>query len=304
MIAATEFGINTDGSVFHLHLHPEDVADIAFLVGDQDRVDMFKDFFSEIELEKRSREFHTLTGIYKGCRMTALSTGIGTDNIDIALTELDGLANIDFHTREPRSEHRSLTLIRIGTSGAIQPEIPVGAYVFSHYAIGLDNVLNYYAGRDKVCDAAMEKAFLEQVRWDRHLHDPYFVKADEEIARAFAPWTIKGMTLSSSGFYGPQGREVRTGLAMPHMLEDFENFRYDTPDGEQWKITNFEMESSVLFGLSRILGHRAGTVCSCIGNRYHKATNMDYHALIHELVERSLDTALLIHSSGVRHPRV
>jgi len=289
MIAATEFSVNPDGGVFHLHLRPEEVADIVILVGDQDRVDMFKDFFSNIEIERRSREFHALTGYYRGVRMTALSTGIGTDNIDITLTELDGLANIDFATMEPRSTHRSLTLLRIGTSGAIQPEIPVGGFVFSHYAIGLDNVLNYYASRDAVCNLEMERAFLEQVRWDKHLHDPYFVKADEGIAKAFESWTIKGMTLSSSGFYGPQGRVVRTGLAMPHMLEDFEAFRY-REGGENWKITNFEMESSVLFGLARILGHRAGTVCSCIGNRYHKATNLNYHALIHELIQKSLDT--------------
>lgn len=291
MIPATEFSVHQDGSVFHLHLRPEDIADIIFLVGDQDRVDMFKDFFERIDLEKRSREFHTLTGWYKGRRMTALSTGIGTDNIDIAVTELDGLANIDLRTMEPKEEHRSLTLIRIGTSGAIQPDIPVGGYVFSHYAVGLDNVLNYYAGRDEVCDADMEKSFLEQVRWNRHLHDPYFVKADEALAEAFSPWTIKGMTLSASGFYGPQGRVVRAGIAMPEMLEDFENFRYTAPDGQEWRLTNFEMESSVLFGLSKILGHRAGTVCSCIGNRYHKATNTDYHALIHTLVEKTLDTA-------------
>lgn len=290
MIAVTEFSVNADGGVFHLHLRPEEVADIVILVGDQDRVDMFKDFFSDIEMEKRAREFHSLTGYYRGVRMTALSTGIGTDNIDIAMTELDALANIDFKTMTPRDNHRSLTLLRIGTSGAIQPEIPVGAYVFSHYAIGLDNVLNYYAQRNAVCDSDMEKSFLKQVRWGANMHKPYFVKADEGLTRAFESWTIKGMTLSSSGFYGPQGRVVRTGLAMPNMLEDFENFRYSAQDGKEWKITNFEMESSVLFGLSRILGHHAGTVCSCIGNRYHKATNLDYHALIHTLIGKSLDS--------------
>lgn len=292
MIPASEFIISPDREVFHLRLRPDELADTVILVGDQDRVEMFKDFFDFIEMEKRSREFHSLTGWYHGKRITALSTGIGTDNIDIVLTELDGLVNIDFDTREPKEKHTSLRIVRIGTSGAIQPDIPVGGFVFSHCAAGLDNVLNYYAGRDEVCDLAMEKAFLQQVRWSPHLHDPYFVRASECMIEAFAPWTYKGLTMSSSGFYGPQGREVRAGIAMPHMLEDFESFRYTDGAGEDWRITNFEMECSAIFGLGRILGHEVGTVCACIVNRHHKSTGIDYHAVMHELIEKTMDTII------------
>lgn len=290
MIPATEFSISPARECFHLHLRPEDIADTVILVGDPERVDMFREFCEHIEFEKQAREFHTLTGIFYGKRLTVLSTGIGTDNIDIAVTELDGLANIDFDTHEPRKEHRSLNLLRIGTSGSIQPDLPVGCYVFSHYAIGLDNVLHYYADCPKVCEESIAESFLAQVAWNPKLHQPYAVKCSDSLAAAFEQWAIPGVTLSSSGFYGPQGRSVRTGIAMPHMLDDFENFSWNDTAGKSWRITNFEMESSVLYGLGRILGHNVGTVCSCIGNRHNKATNLDYHSLIRTLVEKSLHT--------------
>ena len=287
-IPDTEFNISPEGRVYHLQLRADEISDRIILVGDQDRVDLFKKFLSDIELDRRSREFHTVTGRYKGQRVTVLSTGIGTDNVDICVTEHDGLANIDAATHEPKKEHKSLTLLRVGTSGALQPDIEVGSFVFSHAAVGLDNVLNWYAGRDEVCDLAMEKAFLEQVSWNRHLHDPYFVEADAELESRFDGCTVKGVTLSAPGFYGPQGREVRAALAMPDMLDDFEAFRYG-----QWRLTNFEMESSVLFGLSRILGHKAGTVCVILGNRYHKNNTTDYPKLMDELAVLSLEKIIL-----------
>ena len=287
-IPDTEFNISPEGRVFHLQLHPDEIADRIILVGDQDRVDMFSKYLTDIEFDRRSREFHAVTGRFNGVRVTVLSTGIGTDNIDICMTELDGLANIDVQTHEPKKEHRTLTLLRVGTSGAVQPDIEVGSYVFSHAAVGLDNVLNWYAERDNVCDHEMEKAFLDQVRWDRHLHDPYFVLADQELEERFSDFAIKGITLSAPGFYGPQGREVRAGLSMPHMLEDFENFKYG-----QWRLTNFEMESSVLFGLSKILGHKAGTICLILGNRYHKNNTGDYKRLMDQLALISLERIVL-----------
>jgi len=283
-IPDTELFINPEGRVYHLGIRKQDLADIVLLVGDQDRVDVFKGLFDEIEMEHRTREFHTLTGLYRSKRFTALSTGIGTDNIDIAVNELDALANIDFDTRKPAAVHRSLTLFRLGTCGAIQPDISVGSMILSHKAIGLDNVLNWYADRDKVCDLEMEQAFLSQVHWSSHLHDPYISSASPKLIRLFEDCTVKGLTLSSAGFYGPQGRKVRAGLAMPAMLEEFEAFRF-----KDWRITNFEMESSALFGLASILGHEAGTLCVAMGNRYHKNNAVDHASLVRKMCELALD---------------
>jgi uridine phosphorylase len=283
-IAESELIINADGSAFHIHLRPEELADRIFLVGDQDRVDFFKEYLTDIECEHSSREFHALTGRYKGVRMTALSTGIGTDNIDIVMTELDALANVDFATREAKPEHRSLKILRIGTSGSIQPDIPLGANIFSHYSVGCDGLLNWYADRDSISDPLMEQAFKRHVRWNRHLPDPYFVKAGADIIRRFEDCTVKGMTISASGFYGPQGRVIRVPLAMPDMVRDFESFRYG-----DWRITNFEMEGSAIAGLARHMGDEAGTVCCVIANRHLKNTNTDYKPMIRGLVELSLE---------------
>ena len=283
-IEPSELIINADGSAFHIHLRPEELADNVILVGDQGRVDFFKDYLTDIECEHSSREFHSLTGRYNGRRLTALSTGIGTDNIDIVMTELDALANVDFATREVKPEHRALKVLRIGTSGAIHPDIPLGSFVFSHYSVGCDGLLNWYADRDSIANLAMEEAFKKHVKWDRHLPDPYFVKAGEEMIRRFEDCTIKGMTISASGFYGPQGRVVRLPLAMPDMLRDFETFSF-----EGYRITNFEMEGSAIAGLARHMGHDAGTVCCIIANRYLKSSNTDYKPYVRALIELSLE---------------
>ncbi len=283
-IAESELIINDDGSVFHIHLRPDELAGNVILVGDPGRVDMVAGYLEEKEFRHSSREFVSVTGKYKGVRVTVLSTGIGTDNIDIVMNELDALANIDFSTREVKPEKKSLNILRIGTSGAIQPDIPIGSYVFSHISVGCDGLLNWYAGRDSIVVPDIEEAFKKHVGWNRHLPDPYFVHAGKDMCRRFEDCTVKGMTISASGFYGPQGRVLRMPLAMPDMVERFESFRFG-----DWRITNFEMEGSAIAGIAAHLGHNAGTVCAIIANRYSKDSDPDYKPIVRSLVELSLD---------------
>lgn len=283
-IAESELIINDDGSVFHIHLRPDELAGNVILVGDPGRVDMVAGYLEEKEFRHSSREFVSVTGKYKGVRITVLSTGIGTDNIDIVMNELDALANIDFSTREVKPEKKSLNILRIGTSGAIQPDIPIGSYVFSHISVGCDGLLNWYAGRDSIAVPDIEEAFKKHVGWNRHLPDPYFVHAGKDMCRRFEDCTVKGMTISASGFYGPQGRVLRMPLAMPDMVERFESFRFG-----DWRITNFEMEGSAIAGIAAHLGHNAGTVCAIIANRYSKDSDPDYKPIVRSLVELSLD---------------
>ena len=283
-IPESELIINSDQSAFHIHLRPEELADIVILVGDPGRVDMIGYYLSDVEFRHASREFVSITGRYNGKRLTVLSTGIGTDNCDIVMTELDALANIDFTTREMKKNHRELTILRIGTTGAIQEDIPIGSPIFSHYSIGCDGLLNWYADRDRVTDKDMEEAFMKHTGWDKHLPTPYFAKASEDLIERFEDCSVKGMTISASGFYGPQGRVVRLGLAMPDMLEKFESFRYG-----DYRITNFEMEGSAVAGLARQLGHKAGTICCAIANRYLKSSNPDYKTMVKSLAELSLE---------------
>ena len=283
-IGASELIINSDGSVFHLHLKPEELADTVILVGDPGRVGLVSSFFDTVELRRASREFVSATGTYKGCRITVLSTGIGCDNLDIVMNELDALANIDFSSRQIKMDLKSLRILRIGTSGAIQPDIPVGAYVFSHISVGADGLLNWYANRDEVSYREMEDAFVQETGWDRHLPAPYFVRNSQELVDLFQDVTVKGVTISASGFYGPQGRVLRVPLAMPDMMEKFEKFRFG-----DYRITNFEMEGSALAGLATKLGHRAGTVCCIIANRYHKGAEPDYKKMVENLVVLALD---------------
>ena len=282
-IPESELIINDDGSAFHIHLKPEELADKVILVGDPGRVDMVGEFLEEKEFRHASREFVSITGKYRGSRITVLSTGIGTDNIDIVLTELDSLANVDFKTREVRPDHRRLTILRIGTSGAIQPDIPLGSFIFSEISVGCDGLLNWYADIDKVNIPEMEEAFKKHTHWDSRLSSPYFVKAGQRLIDAFRDCTVKGVTISAQGFYGPQGRVVRLPLAMPDMLETFESFRFG-----EYRITNFEMESSAVAGLAAHLGHEAGTVCCAIANRYLKDSNTNYKPRVRQLVELAL----------------
>ncbi len=287
-IPESELIINADGSVFHLHMKPEHLADNVIMMGDPGRVDILADYLSDIECRNASREFVSVTGQYKGKRVTALSHGIGPDNIDIVMTELDALANVDFKTREVKPEHRTLNILRIGTSGALHADIPLGSYVLSHISVGFDGVMNWYGNREKVTIPAVEEAFKKHMNWDPNLPSPYFVKASPKMINLMKDITVKGVTISAPGFYGPQGRVVRMPLAMPHMLEDIESFRFNE-GGEDYRITNFEMESSPLAGLAAHLGHNAVTVCCIIANRYLKSSNTDYKPVIRRLLEVSLD---------------
>lgn len=281
----SELPINSDGSIFHLHIRPEHLADKVILVGDPGRVDLVASHFENKECEISSREFHTITGTYKGKRITALSTGIGCDNIDIVVNELDALANIDLSTRTELPEHRTLTLVRIGTCGGLQPETPIGSFVASVKSIGFDGLLNYYAARNEVCDLELEKAFTQHMTWSPLKGAPYVSIADKElIERIAADDMVRGITCACGGFYGPQGRQIRMSIQDPHQNEKIESFRYGN-----LKICNFEMESSALAGLSAILGHKAMTCCMVVANRYAQEMNTNYKNQIDDLIRLVLD---------------
>lgn len=285
IIPESELIINPDGSVFHLHLHPEQLTDRIILVGDPSRVDMVADFFDTKTFEVSSREFHTIGGTFKGKPVMCLSHGIGPDNIDIVITELDALANVDFHTREVRENLRSLTMVRIGTSGALQPELTLGTPVIAEKSIGFDGVLNYYAGRDSVADIEFEHALCEYAGWNPLWAKPYVVDADPELVRRIGGEDmVRGNTISAVGFYGPQGREVRLSLANPDLNSRIERFEFNGR-----KITNYEMESAPLQGLGKLMGHRCMTVCSIIANRFNTTANPDYKSGIRDLVATVLD---------------
>lgn len=285
IIPPSEFIINPDGSVFHLHLHPEQLTDRIILVGDPGRVDMVAEFFDSKTFEVSSREFHTIGGTYKGKPIMCLSHGIGPDNIDIVINELDALANIDFATREVRPELRRLTMVRIGTSGALQPELSLGTPVIAEHSVGFDGVLNYYAGRDSVANLDMEKEFTTHTGWNPLWAKPYFVQADEELVdRIGRDDMVRGITISAVGFYGPQGRELRLPLANPDLNRRIEEFQY-----QGRKITNYEMESAPLAGLGRLMGHRCMTVCSIIANRFNNNANPNYKSGIRDLIATVLE---------------
>ena len=285
IIAPSELIINPDGSVFHLHLLPEQLTDRIILVGDPARVNIVAEHFDSRTFEVQSREFHTIGGTYKGKPIMCLSHGIGPDNIDIVINELDALANIDFRTREVRDTRRRLTMVRIGTSGALQPELIVGTPVIAEKAIGFDGVLNYYAGRNEVADRVFEKAFCEHTQWNELWAKPYVVNADEELVDQIGGSDmVRGNTISAVGFYGPQGRELRLPLANPQLNGLIETFRFNGR-----KVTNYEMESAPLQGLSRLMGHRAMTVCSIIANRMRHDATPNYKTAIRDLIATVLE---------------
>ncbi|MBQ5852896.1 MAG: nucleoside phosphorylase [Rikenellaceae bacterium] len=283
-IPSSELIINDDGSIFHLHLKPEQLADTVLLVGDPARVEMVASYFDSQECRVANREFVTITGTYKGKRMSVISTGIGTDNIDIVVTELDALANIDFATRQVKPELRQLTLVRLGTSGAIQPDIKVGTAVFSRSSVGFDGLLNYYKGRNEVCDLPIEQAFIEHTGWSELLPKPYFIDADKSLFELFRDTTMEGITISAPGFYAPQGRWVRLEPADNELNAKIESFRF----GER-RITNFEMEGSALAGLAALMGHRAATICTIIAQRVALDVETDYKAFVRQMIEMALD---------------
>lgn len=285
VIAPSELIINPDGTVFHLHLRPDQLTDRIILVGDPARVNMVAEFFDEKTFEVSSREFHTIGGIYKGKPIMCLSHGIGPDNIDIVINELDALANIDFKTREVKPQHRQLTLVRIGTSGALQPELSLGTPVIAEKSIGFDGVLNYYAGRNEVADLDFEKKFVEDTNWNPLWAKPYVVDADPELVERIGKNDmVRGNTISAVGFYGPQGRELRLPLANPGLNLSIEEFRY----GDR-KVTNYEMESAPLQGLGKLMGHKAMTVCCIIANRMNNDANPNYKGGVRDLIRTVLE---------------
>lgn len=281
----SELIINGDGSIFHLHLKPEQLADNVILVGDPGRVELVASYFDTQECSVSSREFNTITGTYKGKRISVISTGIGTDNIDIVMNEIDALSNIDLNTRTEKTTFRQLNIVRIGTSGGMQPDIPLGSFLISEKSIGFDGMLNFYAGRDSVSDLDFEKAMTAHLQWNPQLAAPYVVDADTELVNKIGQNDmLRGVTISANGFYGPQGRVLRIDLADMQLNDKIESFRY-----KDYKITNYEMEGSAIAGLAKLMGHKAMTVCCIIANRRVEAANTDYKPYIEKLVQTVLD---------------
>jgi len=284
-IGESELIINQDGSIFHLHLLPEDIADTIILVGDPGRVEVVASFFDKIELKKQNREFYTVTGSFRNKRISVISTGIGTDNIDIVVNELDAIANIDLKTRTINKEHKTLNLIRIGTSGSLQSEIPVDSFLMSKRSVGFDGLLNFYADRNSVSDLEFEEALKKHLNWNKLLPSPYIVDASEELIKKLdGDNIVKGINISASGFYGPQGRQLRLPIVDKDINDKIETFEF-----KGQKITNYEMESSAIFGLSKLLGHNAITICAIIANRRKKEYSKDYKPVIKELVKTILE---------------
>lgn len=289
MIKHSELILNPDGTIFHLHLKPENISDRIILVGDPARVDTIAAHFQEIVFSTQNREFKTVTGEYNDITLSVISTGIGTDNIDIVINELDALANIDLERRTIKKDKKSLDIIRIGTSGGLQEDLPVNSFVVSQKSIGFDGLLNFYAGRGKVSDLEFEEAFRQYTEWDASLPSPYVVDASENLLSKFnSPEFSRGVTISAPGFYGPQGRELRLLLAHPHLNEKIESFQH-----AGMRITNFEMESSAIYGLSKLLGHNALTVCLIIANRVTRTANENYRPQMQHLISKVLEKLTL-----------
>ena len=284
-IPTSQLVLNSEGAVYHLNLHPDQLADDVLLVGDPGRVELIASFFDKIEVERQNRELVTRTGYFNGKRITAMSTGMGTDNLDIVMNELDALANINLKTRTPKEGHRSLNLIRIGTCGALQPEIEVeDSYVATRYAIGLDGLLYFYAKNKEVNDIAMRDAFIKQMDYPKDLPLPYVVEGSKELFDRLAQGYYQGVTATAPGFYGPQGRTLRMNLAYPEHNRKIESFNY-----QGWRVCNFEMESSALYGLGKMMGHNCLTICVAIANRVTEKFASDYHPYVKKLVINTLE---------------
>jgi uridine phosphorylase len=284
IIPSDQLPINADGSVFHLHLCPEQVADKIVMMGDPDRVAVVASHFDRIEFDRQSREFRTITGFYKGKRITAISHGIGGDNLDIVMTELDVLANVDLETRKVKENFTPLTLVRLGTSGGLQPFTPIGAHVISEISMGMDGLIYFYEGGKKLNNSDLTEKFIRHTHWNKLLAKPYFVHADNELTNRIGFDMIKGITCSASGFYGPQNRLVRLGLSDLEQNERMESFEYSG-----LKICNYEMESAALVGLANLMGHKAVTACLIVAGRYSGDMNTNYKNLFDGLITKILD---------------
>ena len=288
-IKSSELITNDDGSVFHLHLHPEDLADQVILVGDPSRVEMIVSYFDQIEVKKSGREFSTITGQYKGHRISVISTGIGADNIDIVMNELDALVNIDLHTKEIKQQKKSLNIVRIGTSGSVQADVPVHSFVISEMSLGIDGVLRFYKNNETVCDADFEDAFIAACHWTPRAARPYAVKASGELVNKLHTEgvTVKGVTLTANGFYGPQGRVLRLPIEMPTVNDEIARFSFGN-----YKIVNYEMESAAIAGLAALMGHQATTICLIIANRATGDASSNYKPYMKKLVEYTLNSLI------------
>jgi len=278
-IAESELVLNQDGSIYHLNLLPENIAETIILVGDQGRVEKVSKHFDVIEFSTQKREFITHTGRIGSKRLTVLSTGIGTDNIDIVLNELDALVNIDLQKRKPKEETKSLNLIRLGTSGSLQEDLPVDSYLLSTHGIGFDGVFNYYEKSAEIEDTELTDAFMLQTDWKSTFPRPYIVEGSESLFNLLKDGTEHGMTATANGFYGPQGRQLRLKPTIPDLNERLSKFSYN---GQ--RITNFEMETSALFGIGKALGHECATVCAIIANRYRKEYSKNHDLTIEQLI--------------------
>lgn len=276
--------MNDDGSIYHLKLHKEQVAEKIIVVGDQDRVKAISSNFETIEHEVQNREFVTHTGTFNGTRVTALSTGIGCDNIDIVINELDAIFNIDLDSRIPNTEHTSLEIVRLGTSGALQEDIPVDSFVVSEYGLGFDGLLHFYSPEYEPDESDLGEAFIRDMSWPAAMNRPYFVKADAGLLERIGNGYTKGITATANGFYGPQGRELRLSAAVPEMNDLLRDFRWNDK-----RVTNFEMETSALYGLGSMLGHRTCTVCAIIANRYRKEYSKNYKLAVQDLIGSVLE---------------
>lgn len=283
-IPASQLVLNKEGAVYHLNLHPDQLADNIILVGDPGRVEMVESFFGTIEVKRENRELRTRTGTYNGVRFSVISTGMGVDNIDIVMNELDILANVNLVTREVKEQKRSLNIVRLGTCGALQPDIEIGDNVASRYALGLDGLIYFYAGHEKVDNIQMRDAFIEHTNYPADLPTPYIVESSKSLLERVGEGCKQGITATSPGFYGPQGRHVSLGLAYDELNSKIESFSFG-----EWKICNFEMESSALFGLGGLMGHKCLTICSVIANRVTEKFASDYHKNMKNLVVRTLE---------------
>lgn len=284
-IPGSQLLLNNEGAIYHLNLHPEHLADDIILVGDPARADLVASFFDKIEVKRQNRELFTRTGYFNGKRITVLSTGMGTDNLDIVINELDALANIDLKTRVPKENHKALNLIRLGTSGALQAEIPVeNSYVATRYAIGFDGLLYFYANQKDVNETEIRDEFIKQTDYPQDLPKPYVVEGSRQLFDRLADGYYSGITATAPGFYGPQGRKLRMPLAYPENNLKIEHFQY-----KDMRICNFEMESSALYGLGKIMGHNCLTICAVIANRVTEKFTKDYHPAINNLIKNTLE---------------
>lgn len=283
-ITETELVLNKDGSVYHLHLKNENIADTVIIVGDQGRVSEVSKYFETIDFQIQNREFVTHTGTFKGKRITVLSTGIGPDNIDIAINELDAAININPKARTINKKKRVLNIIRIGTSGALQQDVPVDAFVVSAFGLGLDGLIHYYRYSFDEEEKQLTKKLLEHLKWNPDLATPYVVRGSDLLIAAIGKGMIKGITATAAGFYGPQGRKLRLDLDNPHINESLTSFQY-----QGQRITNFEMETSALYGLGSLLGHNCCTCCAIIANRIEKEYSENHEKTINKLILQVLN---------------